>query len=321
LKINRRNAFTLIELLVVIAIIAILAAILFPVFASARAKARQTACMSNMKQLGLAVIQYIQDYDETYPGGIDLNCSPATPCGYGGVAFTTTNNTPPGTGWAGQVYPYVKSLGAFLCPEDELTQNQMPAWAWMASNWLVPISYGYNSNLALMNSLPVNGSKITSSPMTVMFFEVQQAMACPQQTANLDWFSPAGDFSYLEQGGELGGWNTGTQAIVAAPIGALGGQCTRYQVMARHSQNTGSNFAMADGHVKFLPGMLVSGGTTAANSSADQTWGGATVNCPAGLALGNAAQLQWAGGNAAGSQFGGTSAKTGGPIAATFSPI
>jgi len=157
LKINRRNAFTLIELLVVIAIIAILAAILFPVFASARAKARQTACMSNMKQLGLAVIQYIQDYDETYPGGIDLNCSPATPCGYGGVAFTTTNNTPPGTGWAGQVYPYVKSLGAFLCPEDELTQNQMPAWAWMASNWLVPISYGYNSNLALMNSLPVNG--------------------------------------------------------------------------------------------------------------------------------------------------------------------
>src|SRR5262249_28725078 len=63
----RRNGFTLIELLVVIAIIAILAAILFPVFAQAREKARQTTCTSNVKNLGLAVMMYAQDYDETYP--------------------------------------------------------------------------------------------------------------------------------------------------------------------------------------------------------------------------------------------------------------
>jgi len=62
-----RLGFTLIELLVVIAIIAILAAILFPVFAKVREKARQTACLSNQKQLGLAVMQYVQDYDESYP--------------------------------------------------------------------------------------------------------------------------------------------------------------------------------------------------------------------------------------------------------------
>ncbi|MBC8140518.1 MAG: prepilin-type N-terminal cleavage/methylation domain-containing protein, partial [Armatimonadetes bacterium] len=61
---NQNRAFTLIELLVVIAIIAILAAILFPVFAQARAKARQTACLSNMKQIGIAVLSYAQDYDE-----------------------------------------------------------------------------------------------------------------------------------------------------------------------------------------------------------------------------------------------------------------
>ncbi len=64
---KRRTAFTLIELLVVIAIIAILAAILFPVFAQAREKARQASCQSNLKQIGLAIMMYAQDYDETYP--------------------------------------------------------------------------------------------------------------------------------------------------------------------------------------------------------------------------------------------------------------
>src|SRR5450755_2936949 len=102
---KNRTGFTLIELLVVIAIIAILAAILFPVFAQAREKARQTSCASNMKQLGLAFTQYVQDNDETMPAGAK---SPFyLDCGDGS-----------GAGWAGNVYPYVKSIGAYACPDD-----------------------------------------------------------------------------------------------------------------------------------------------------------------------------------------------------------
>ncbi len=73
-RINRR-AFTLIELLVVIAIIAILAAILFPVFSQARAKARQAVCMSNEKQFGTSILMYVQDFDETFPRAVN-NASP-----------------------------------------------------------------------------------------------------------------------------------------------------------------------------------------------------------------------------------------------------
>ncbi len=109
---KRSKGFTLIELLVVIAIIAILAAILFPVFAKAREKARQITCLSNMKQLGLGLTQYEQDYDEFLPTQIGDGA------GGGAEGFLVNGTTPVSqVNWAGDIFPYVKSLGVFLCPD------------------------------------------------------------------------------------------------------------------------------------------------------------------------------------------------------------
>ena len=99
-KADRRKGFTLIELLVVIAIIAILAAILFPVFARARENARKSTCSSNLKQIMLGVMQYVQDYDER------------TPLGYAGSTAQAWNDVSAN----GRLTPYVKNTGVFWCP-------------------------------------------------------------------------------------------------------------------------------------------------------------------------------------------------------------
>src|SRR5262249_40598825 len=97
------KGFTLIELLVVIAIIAILAAILFPVFAQAREKARSISCLSNEKQVSLAILQYVQDYDENMPNGVMVDSSDIARAGLG---------------WYGQCYPYIKNAQVGKCPDD-----------------------------------------------------------------------------------------------------------------------------------------------------------------------------------------------------------
>ena len=114
MKPTRLRAFTLIELLVVIAIIAVLAAILFPVFAQAREKARQTACTSNLRQIGLAFSLYQTDYDECLPDRRDLKTS--LPGGYKPWAGWPSASDPRG-GWAVVVLaPYVKSGAIWSCP-------------------------------------------------------------------------------------------------------------------------------------------------------------------------------------------------------------
>jgi len=128
----KKQGFTLIELLVVIAIIAILAAILFPVFARAREKARQSACLSNCEQLGLAVMQYVQDYDGCYPDSSAAGLLYSN--GYQGGAHITewairiwsdgTQTT--AAGMAKTLGPYIKNQQMFVCPSDPKVDRWIP---------------------------------------------------------------------------------------------------------------------------------------------------------------------------------------------------
>jgi|SRR5579872_672540 len=141
------KGFTLIELLVVIAIIAILAAILFPVFAQAREKARQTSCVSNEKQMGLAILQYTQDYDEHYPIGMISN----GPLGWGEPTYY----------WPGEVQPYIKNFQCFACPTDPdggRLAHPVKAASWMGSWAGYGISYSANSSYDLTNWYPGFGA-------------------------------------------------------------------------------------------------------------------------------------------------------------------
>lgn len=165
-KRNQKYGFTLIELLVVIAIIAILASILFSVFARARENARRTGCLSNMKQIGLGVIQYAQDNDEQYPlamwegaatfgvgtGGATGRAyrqqsprDPATPAG----RFTTSAGATGGAyfTWMDFIFPYVKSTQIFECPSFR------PASSAGTANANSP-SYGYNASLSRIRPYP-----------------------------------------------------------------------------------------------------------------------------------------------------------------------
>jgi len=172
-----RRGFTLIELLVVIAIIAILAAILFPVFAQAREKARQASCLSNLKQIGLATMQYVQDFDETYPDGWHPD---------GGDGSMTGM-----TMWRVSLLPYLGSSMRKPVNNADLYSAQTEA-SWGSANVLScpdaptsaaygATSYGYNTSVltngwndALGGSSPLqyNGQKMAAilAPAHVMAF-------------------------------------------------------------------------------------------------------------------------------------------------------
>lgn len=216
---RRRPGFTLIELLVVIAIIAILAAILFPVFAQARAKARQATCVSNLKQIGTAITLYVQDYDETYP-----------PVDYDDPTLGRFT-------WYRYVEPYVKAgitsdsknqrKSVFICPDVDFSP---PDAAWLAANGSASTRamQGYGPNVALMprgrglapGTVPVVALAAVGSPASVVLIGPNMG-TIPDINGRDDRWSGA---SVHEQG----------------------------YMQARMRHSGGANFALADGHVKWF---------------------------------------------------------------------
>jgi len=143
---KRRNGFTLIELLVVIAIIAILAAILFPVFAQAREKARQTSCLSNFKQIGTGVMMYLQDWDGVYPSNRLYMFPGGGECEGSGKFLT----------WKHSVQPYVKNVDVFKCPSNPRNTHADESLGVDKFGYTVfPISYAYNGTILWDNSRKV----------------------------------------------------------------------------------------------------------------------------------------------------------------------
>lgn len=226
-----RKGFTLIELLVVIAIISLLAAILFPVFARARENARKAACMSNLKQIGLAIDMYVQDYDETYPMAIM-----DTPTG---VKYAY---------WYELLAPYIKNTQVFFCPTagqilQSGAQRNDGGYGWNAcgmSYSFTGTGFGYSDY-----PQPAYGGQMIACTPTGGFLALSGVQE-PSETAivgdpasngdvnNGLLLSPDDGISYLPvlHGGQVGPFYQSTVATVVP-----GG---------------GGNYLFADGHVKYL---------------------------------------------------------------------
>jgi len=265
----RRRGFTLIELLVVIAIIAILAAILFPVFAKAREKARQTSCLSNVRQLATGVLSYCQDYDEVYP-----------PAGYnaqhvfpdGGVDWVK---------WPFLTQPYIKSYALFLCPSAE---------KWNRDNMRVQTiqdrpDYGAHGRLMALHmaaypdsfNFPTRGLAAVARPSSVCLLIEHSQWCTPLANAgnskyvNAGWFwatgqgiDAAGNPSYYAGGSDplMGGtwWYNGQggnecpwyyctiPAMQTNP--KFNAPQTQYIAFPGFRHNDMANVALTDGHAK-----------------------------------------------------------------------
>jgi prepilin-type N-terminal cleavage/methylation domain-containing protein/prepilin-type processing-associated H-X9-DG protein len=212
-----RRGFTLIELLVVIAIIAILAAILFPVFAKAREKARQSSCQSNLKQIGLAILSYAQDYDE-----ILVKCYES----FGGGGTFTYNKRWYYTSAAnpGMLFPYVKSVQVFQCPSGGATFGE------------------YGCNLNVITSGTANGYTLSE-------------IASPSETIVIADTTNWGGNYLTGQGGTFGGGGKVAE-LTPANLDATTGYnkptgCNGHGLLAQR-HNGVANILFLDGHVKSL---------------------------------------------------------------------
>jgi prepilin-type N-terminal cleavage/methylation domain-containing protein/prepilin-type processing-associated H-X9-DG protein len=268
---NARKGFTLIELLVVIAIIAILAAILFPVFAQAREKARATSCLSNVKQIGLGIMMYTQDYDEVYPtfasyvesarvqNPLDANDRPGGTTGIGRRPM-----------WQWKIYPYLKNWDIYRCPSDAGSPTNLIAK-------FHNISYGYN--YGYLSTLEVSADPGDAS-IRQWFSGV--SMAAVSQPANIVMVTDNGGISANGNSAFVtgsmvnppDGWPSTKYFYGPSTVG-WGANCTNYfsggggkwentgGFAWRH--NEGGNVCWADGHAKFMKIGTGAEGTNNAN--------------------------------------------------------
>jgi prepilin-type N-terminal cleavage/methylation domain-containing protein/prepilin-type processing-associated H-X9-DG protein len=251
---SNRFGFTLIELLVVIAIIAILAAILFPVFAKVREKARQASCASNEKQLGLSILQYVEDYDESWPNGINPG-----------------NGSSPGAGWATQVYPYVKSAKVYVCPNDNGVEGGTAVDSYALNMNLAGGGSGGGSSTAL--SL----GTMTAPASTLLLVEVSQCDTTTPAPGTVPGEAWTPSLAIKNIAGSCTNYETGS-------FYGVGG----YGNTPRHTN--GANYLLSDGHVKWLQPISISPGVNAGWSGSPQYTIGLPITSPVWFATwGNAA--------------------------------
>jgi prepilin-type N-terminal cleavage/methylation domain-containing protein/prepilin-type processing-associated H-X9-DG protein len=166
---RKRTGFTLIELLVVIAIIAILAAILFPVFAQAREQARMSTCLSNFKQMGLGVMMYVQDWDETYPTSRLYHLPGGSDCGQKIIT------------WKTETAPYVKNIGVYKCPSNKHNNQPDETKGDDSVGFPVfPISYAYSGSAlwsTTTGQVPITLGAIPEPARFIMLVESNQGCA------------------------------------------------------------------------------------------------------------------------------------------------